>query len=141
MSENITTGGVSQSEFTAQRPPNKIELAITFIYFHDLPRAMAFYENVLGLELVIDQGWSKIYKISAGAHVGLVDQAVGMHRANEVKPVQLCIRVADVDAWHAWITRCDVQGLTVPKSNSQLGIRAFVFNDPEGYQIEVQSVL
>ncbi|OUS32818.1 glyoxalase ['Osedax' symbiont bacterium Rs2_46_30_T18] len=141
MSENNPTAAARQRDAAAQRPPNKIELAITFIYFNDLARAMAFYEDVLGLELAIDQGWSKIYKISACAHVGLVDQAVGMHRANAVKPVQLCIRVADVDAWHAWIVSCEVQGLTVPKSNSQLGIRAFVFNDPEGYQIEVQSVL
>ncbi|EPJ49661.1 MAG: glyoxalase/bleomycin resistance protein/dioxygenase [Osedax symbiont Rs2] len=141
MSENILNTAASQSEPPAQRPPSKIELAITFIYFYDLAQAMAFYEDVLGLELEIDQGWAKIYKISAAAHLGLVDQAVGMHRANEVKPVQLCIRVADVDAWHTWIASCDVQGLTVAKSNFQLGIRAFVFNDPEGYQIEVQSVL
>ena len=141
MSENFLAGQTNQSEASDKRPPGCIELAITFIYFYDLSRAMAFYENVLGLELAIDQGWSKIYKISAAAHVGLVDQAVGMHRANDIKPVQLCLRVADVDAWHRWIASCAVQGLTSPKSNSQLGIKAFVFNDPEGYQIEVQSVL
>jgi len=28
-----------------------------------------------------------------------------------------------------------------PRSSTELNIRAFVFNDPEGYQIEIQSVL
>ena len=52
-----------------QRPETPNTLAITFLYYRDLPRAMAFYEDVLGLELAIDQGWSKIYRICPGAHV------------------------------------------------------------------------
>ena len=57
------------------------------------------------------------------------------------KPVQICIRVPDVDAWHACVAGQGVEGLTEPKSSAALRIRAFVFNDPEGYQIEVQSAL
>jgi lactoylglutathione lyase len=114
---------------------------ITFLYYRDLPAAMRFYEQVLGLDLAIDQGWSKIYRITDGGYVGLVDETRGSHRANPVKPVQLCIRVADVDAWHAWVTSQNVEALRGPKSNQELKIRAFVFNDPEGYQIEIQSAL
>ena len=123
-----------------QRPAPP-ELAITFLYFRDLPRAMRFYEEVLGLTLAIDQGWSKIYRIAGGAHVGLVDETRGMHRAADPKPVQICLRVPDVDAWHAFVAAKDVAALTSPRDVPSLGIRAFVFDDPEGYQIEVQSVL
>ena len=35
----------------------------------------------------------------------------------------------------------DLPNLSKLFENDQLGIRAFVFNDPEGYQIEVQSAL
>lgn len=114
-------------------------LAITFLYYRDLPGAMRFYEDVLGLPLAIDQGWCKIYRIADGAHVGLVDETRGMNRAHPVKPVQLCIRVKDVDAWHRYAAARAVSGLTTPKTSDELGIRAFVMYDPEGYQIEIQS--
>ncbi len=124
-----------------KRPDDGIGLVITFLYYRDLAGAMAFYERILGLEQVIDQGWSKIYRIAGRAHIGLVDEARGMHKWAEHKTVQVCIRVPDVDAWYDWARSQDVNGLTVPRDGHELGIRAFVFNDPEGYQIEVQSVL
>lgn len=117
------------------------EKLITFLYYVDLPRAMAFYENVIGLKLVIDQGWSKIYEVTSSGYIGLVDQARGSHRAHPVKPVQICMRVADVNAWHRYLLD---EGITItkgPRDVPDLQIRAFVFNDPEGYQIEIQSVM
>lgn len=117
------------------------EKLITFLYYVDLPRAMAFYENVMGLKLVIDQGWSKIYEVTSSGYIGLVDQARGSHRAHPVKPVQICMRVAGVDAWHRYLLD---EGITItkgPRDVPDLKIRAFVFNDPEGYQIEIQSVM
>lgn len=124
-----------------RRPEGDPLLTVTFLYYRDLPKAMAFYEHVLGVELAIDQGWSKIYRLGGTAHVGLVDETRGSHRAADPKPVQVCLRVSDVDAWHAWAASCNVTGLSAPKDSPSLGIRAFVFNDPEGYQIEIQSVL
>lgn len=123
-----------------QRPEGPI-LGITFLYYRDVGRAIEFYERVLGFQLAIDQGWSKIFRVTGAAHVGLVDETRGMHRAADPKPVQICIRVPDVNAWHAWVSTQDVDGLTQPHSSDALRIRAFVFNDPEGYQIEVQSAL
>lgn len=122
-----------------KRPDDGIVLAVTFQYYRDLPAAMAFYETVLGFDLAIDQGWSKIYRIDGQAHVGLVDEARGMQNWAEAKTVQLCLRVPDVDAWHAWAASQNVDGLTAPRDSAELGIRAFVMNDPEGYQIEVQT--
>ncbi|KAJ04257.1 VOC family protein [Sulfitobacter mediterraneus] len=122
-----------------KRPDDGIVLAVTFQYYRDLPAAMAFYETVLGFDLAIDQGWSKIYRIDGQAHVGLVDEARGMQNWAEAKTVQLCLRVPDVDGWHAWAASQNVDGLTEPRDSAELGIRAFVMNDPEGYQIEVQT--
>ncbi|MEP3687732.1 MAG: VOC family protein [Sulfitobacter dubius] len=123
----------------AQRPEGGIVLAITFQYYRDLPTAMRFYEDVLGLTLAIDQGWSKIYRIDGQAHVGLVDETRGMQKWQEKKTVQLCLRVSDVDAWYAWAEANAVPGLTKMFDSEELGIRAFAMNDPEGYQIEVQT--
>ena len=121
------------------RPTAPNTLAITFFYYRDLAAAMDFYEQILGLNLEIDQGWCKIYRIADGAHVGLVDEAKGMHKSHPVKPVQLCIRVVDVDAWYAHAQAKNLSNLSTLFENEALGIRAFVFDDPEGYQIEIQS--
>ena len=121
------------------RPEAPNELAITFFYYRDLPAAMAFYEEVLGLVLAIDQGWCKLYRICEGAHVGLVDETRGMNKWAPVKPIQLCIRVHDVDAWYAYAKGLQLDALSELFQSESLGIRAFVFNDPEGYQIEIQS--
>ena len=121
------------------RPDAPNTLAITFFYYRDLPAAMRFYEDVMGLALAIDQGWCKIYRICDGAHLGLVDEAHGMNKWQPVKPVQLCIRVPDVAAWYAYAQEEGLDNLSKLFINDALGIRAFVFNDPEGYQIEIQS--
>lgn len=121
------------------RPDAPNDLAITFFYYRDLPAAMRFYEDILGLPLAIDQGWSKIYRICPGAHVGLVDESRGMNKWQALKPVQLCIRVPDVDAWYAYAQEENLDNLSALFVNDALGIRAFVFHDPEGYQIEIQS--
>jgi lactoylglutathione lyase len=121
------------------RPLDANQMAITFFYYRDLPAAMRFYEDVLGLPLAIDQGWCKIYRICPGAHVGLVDEARGMNKWAAVKPVQLCIRVPDVDGRYGYARAAGLANLSDLFVNDELGIRAFVFRDPEGYQIEIQS--
>ena len=110
-----------------------VELAITFFYYQDLWGAVRFYEDVLGLRMVIDQGWCRIYGVAGSACVGLVDETRGMHRASPVKPVQLCLRVPDVDAWHRYLGDRGAAKLSQPRSNAELGIRAFTCEDPEGY--------
>jgi len=121
------------------RPDTPNSLAITFLYYRDLPTAMRFYEDILGLPLAIDQGWCKIYEICPGAHVGLVDETKGMNKWQPIKTVQLCIRVPDVDAWYAYAKEENLSDLSELFVNDEIGIRAFVFNDPEGYQVEIQT--
>lgn len=122
-----------------ERPTAPNELAITFLYYKDLPRAFAFYRDVMGFPLAIDQGdLAKIMQIVPGAHVGLVDEAKGMNTWQAEKSVQLCVRVADLDSWYAYLGEKKVDGLSRMFENEKIGIRAFVFRDPEGYQIEIQ---
>ena len=122
-----------------KRPDGGAELAITFFYYRDLAAAAQFYEQVMGLTLAIDQGWAKIYRICDGAHVGLVDERKGMNTAPTEKSVQLCIRVGDVEDWYDYATILKLDNLSELFGNDEIGIRAFVFDDPGGYQIEMQS--
>lgn len=122
------------------RPEATNELAITFLYYKDLATAEAFYRDVMGFPMVIDQqGLAKIMRVCPGAHIGLVDEAHGMHRWAPTRPVQFCIRVADVDAWYTYIQTQGVENLSKMFVNDAIGIRAFVFDDPEGYQLEIQT--
>lgn len=118
-----------------------IEKSIVFIYFNDLPKAMVFYEDVMDFKLEIDQGWCKIYRTSTSGYVGLVDGNRGFHKASETKPIILCFRVADVESWHSHILEKGIEIHHPIKNNEELKIRAFLFNDPEGHTIEIQSAL
>jgi len=121
-----------------QLPGNKAEKLITFIYYKDLQKGIDFYEKTLGFPMEIDQGWCKIYRISEAGYVGVVDETRGMHKSHPVKPVQICLRVPDVDAFYRYCREIGVDELSEMFESQELKIKAFVFNDPEGYQIEIQ---
>ena len=120
--------------------PQDPTLAITFLYYRDLPAAEAFWRR-LGFPMVIDQGWAKIFRVADGAHVGLVDEERGMNDWHEQKCVQVCLRVPDVHVWHEWAHAEQLPEASKMFRNEQLGIEAFVFRDTEGYQVEVQSTI
>lgn len=117
---------------------NKVEKLITFIYYRDLQKGMDFYGEFLGFPMEIDQGFCKIYRISECGYVGVVDEKKGMHKWNEIKPVQLCMRVPDAEAFYAYCKEAEVDNLSELFINRDLKIKAFVLDDPEGYQIEIQ---
>ena len=123
------------------RPPlpgNKCEKLITFIYYKDLQAGIDFYGKTLGFPMEIDQGWCKIYRLSEAGYVGVVDERRGMHKSHPVKPVQICLRVPNVDQWYAFCGEQGFAGLSEMFESRELKIKAFVFDDPEGYQIEIQ---
>jgi catechol 2,3-dioxygenase-like lactoylglutathione lyase family enzyme len=39
---------------------------VTFLYVKDLERSERFYSEVLGLELVLNQGLARIYRVGSG---------------------------------------------------------------------------
>jgi lactoylglutathione lyase len=122
-------------------PNYSVKGLIPWLYYHDLPGAMKFYEDVMGFEMVVDQGWSKIYKIRDGAYIGLVDEAKGYHRASEKKPVIVCLNVVDADAWYERVKAAGVDVESLLKESERLKIKVFMFKDPEGYVVEIQESL
>ena len=118
-----------------------VDMSITFVYFRDIPKAMDFYENIMGFSLAIDQGHCKIYQTSLSGYVGLVDEARGFHKANDIKPIILCYRVPDVDLWYKFIKAKGVELIRDIKTNTTETVRAFFIKDPEGHVIEIQTGL
>lgn len=119
----------------------EVKGVITWLYYNDFEKAVKYYEDVLGFPMVVDQGWSTIHEIREGAYVGVVDGARGYHKANPIKPVILCINVIDADAWHKKLTDNGVKIEEKPKESERLKIKVFMFNDIEGYTIEIQETL
>jgi catechol 2,3-dioxygenase-like lactoylglutathione lyase family enzyme len=111
---------------------------ITWLYYQDLAPMERFYEEVLGLRQVADQGWAKIYQASATGHVGLVDERRGMNRWTEKKAVNVSFMVDDIDGWFNYVKKgalFPLRGALV--SSDEIGrYRAFVGYDPEGYYME-----
>ncbi len=119
----------------------KLEVAATlvFLYYKDLAKACAFYQDVLGLEQVIDQAWCKIFRITPHSMVGLVDGENGTHKPGTAKPVILSFVTPDVDGWYAHLL---AQGVTIfkpLKTSESIGVRGFMALDTEGYTLEFES--
>ncbi len=72
-----------------------------------------------------------------GGYVGLVDERRGYHRASLTKPVMICLRAPDVDAWYRYLKGKGVQMLSGPYDSQEPKIRLFMLHDPEGYVIEI----
>ncbi|MFZ1807520.1 MAG: VOC family protein, partial [Cyclobacteriaceae bacterium] len=108
---------------------------ITWLYYKDLPHMEAFYEQTLGLSLIADQGWAKIYQSSNSGYIGLVDERRGMHNHTEKKAVNVSFILKDLDGWFKYTS----ENKSFELRSKEIGIgpenkyRAFVGFDPEGY--------
>jgi catechol 2,3-dioxygenase-like lactoylglutathione lyase family enzyme len=108
---------------------------ITFFYYEDLAEVIPFYEQTLGMELVLDQGLARIYRLGR-SYFGIVDGNRGHLAFQDHSAVLLTIVVDDVPAWHARLTEAGVNGLTEVRWGRYC--EHFFFEDPKGYAIEIQ---
>lgn len=112
------------------------DYTITFFYYDDIASVAPFYEDVLGFELVLDQGMARIYRVAGHCFFGIVDGNRGHLRHQESSAVLLTIVAEDVAGWHARL-----KAKAVPKLTDILRgtyCEHFFFEDPAGYAIEVQ---
>lgn len=111
---------------------------VTWLYYKDLPPMQTFYEQVLGLREVVDQGWAKVYQASHTGYIGLVDERRGMHKWSEKKAVNVSFLIDDIDGWFAYVKQHGAFPLRGERVNDDEAgrYRAFVGYDPEGYYME-----
>lgn len=108
---------------------------ITFLYCQELAPMAAFYEGVLGLELVLDQGSCRIYQTAGQvAYLGICQRAEP--RAKD--GVIFTIVTDEVDQWYQRIVERGWTCEHAPRHNATYGIYHFFVRDPNGYLIEVQ---
>ena len=89
------------------RPP--FVQQVTFLYTNEPQRSFRFYEEVLGLAMVLDQGPARIYRIGSDAFLGVCETSqVQQGPAPDRKPGGLIFTLvvrerAEVDAWHRYL--------------------------------------
>lgn len=114
-----------------------IDEQITFLYVEDLERSSAFYQEILGLTLVLEQAHCRIYRTGKTAYLG-VCQSKDRVSKDDHDGVIFTLVVKDVRGWYEHLLD---QGWTVPeepKYNETYLITHFFFRDPDGHLIEIQ---
>ncbi len=112
--------------------------AITWLYYKDMLAMQNFVENTFGLELVADQGWTKIYRATDTGFIGLVDERRGMHKFTEEKAVTVSFIIEDLNGWYDYVKTNQAFELREGAFEKEPDGRykAFVGFDPEGYFLE-----
>lgn len=114
---------------------------ITFLYYHQLEPVVPFYEEILGLELVEDQGWAKIYRVHGDAYLGIVAGERGLHSPHRDNAVLITLVVDNAADWYTELKKTDVEMLSELEHREEIGIQCFFIRDPGGYTLEIQQFL
>ncbi len=119
-----------------------IDQQVTFLYTRDLAASMRFYGETLGLPLVLDQGKCKIYRVAAGAFLGVCEDAegpAGTPDSDVQRGVIVTLVTDEVDAWHEHLRARGVPIEKPPTLNEAFNIYHLFLRDPSGYLVELQT--
>lgn len=106
---------------------------IIFLKVSDLERSHRFYGEGLGLQLVLDQGGCRIYRLRDGAFLGVCERA-GAGSSNVI----VTFVTDDVAGWHRKMAGAGAGLDGPPRDNPEYGIHHFFATDPDGHLLEVQ---
>ena len=121
------------------KPENlTIHSTITWLYNKDVLAMQNYYQDVLGLEMVADQGWTKIYQASNTGFMAIVDERRGMHNFTEKKAVNVGFIVEELIPWFDYVKANNLMELRAKEINTgpETRYKSFVGYDPEGYYLE-----
>lgn len=99
----------------------------------DPTQAKAFYEEVLGLDILMDQGWIATYGAQATATPQI---SFAAHGGNDTPVPALSIEVDDLEDT---LSRCKAAGFepSYGPTNEPWGVRRFFVTDPFGTLINI----
>jgi catechol 2,3-dioxygenase-like lactoylglutathione lyase family enzyme len=110
------------------------DAGITFCATTDLDATSAFYETLLGLPMVLDQGECRIYRAAPGCYVGFC-------RKDEQPATDGVVITLVTDEVDEWGRRLSEAGVTIekpPQANPKYAIYHLFARDPNGYLVEIQ---
>lgn len=116
----------------------KYSSAITFLYYDDLVYGSDFLENVLQLDLVMDQGFAKVYQVNEKAFLGIVQKK---DRTEVAGSTLFSLTTHKVIEEYERVKQLDVFNLTEIKHFESIPLKSFFFDDKEGHKFEIQQFL
>lgn len=111
---------------------------ITFFMVKDLGATADFYERVLGLPLVVDQGRCRIYQVVGQAYIGFCERP---ESADSTQNVIMTLVTPDVDGWYEHLRALGVPAERPPTVDLSYRIYHCFVRDPNGYLVEIQRFL
>jgi catechol 2,3-dioxygenase-like lactoylglutathione lyase family enzyme len=115
-----------------------VEGQITFLYTNRLAETSKFYDEIIGLDLVLDQGQCRIYKVSEDGYIGFCQKSsVSVDKSNVI----FTIITPYVDEWYEMLTKKGVEFENPPQENPDFKIYHTFLRDPNGYLVEIQRFL
>lgn len=117
---------------------NTFDAQIVFVPVADLARSAQFYELVLTLPLVLDQGGIRIYRGAGGGYLGLC-QSDGPLAADD--RLMITLVTEQVDEWYERFVAQGVATDGAPRENERYHIYHFFARDPDNYRVEIQRFL
>jgi catechol 2,3-dioxygenase-like lactoylglutathione lyase family enzyme len=127
-----------ENEALLTRPSSLgIRGTVLWLYFEELEVIQAFYREALGVDILVDQGWAKVYPASPAGFLGFVDGDRGLHQATEEKAVTVSFFTTGLEAWLEHMREVESFELRTPGMSAEGDfVRTFVGYDPEGYYLE-----
>ena len=110
---------------------------VTFLLVSNLERSTRFYADVLGLDLVLDQGDCRIYRITGTAFVGICERS----ERGDPGSILLTLVTDDVDGRHEALIAAGAVCEQPPRHNIKYNVYHAFYRDPDGYLVEVQRFL
>jgi catechol 2,3-dioxygenase-like lactoylglutathione lyase family enzyme len=113
---------------------------VTFLYTTELDATSQFYEDVLGLPQVLDQGGCRIYRVADNAFLGFCSHS-SAGRRDDTTGVVLTLVTDEVDQWYERLRAWGVAFESAPAHNPTYNIYHCFLRDPNGYLVEIQRFL
>jgi len=116
----------------------KYSSGITFMYYKDFSYGIDFVEGVLELELVMDQGFARIYQVNQKSFLGIVQEK----DSSDVPGSTLfSFTTNKVEEEYQRVHKLEVYKLTEIKHFKQIPLKSFFFDDLEGHKFEIQQFI
>ncbi len=110
---------------------------VTFLHTAVLEETAVFYQTILGLEPVLDQGVCRIFQVSRSAFLGFCEHFEGANPDGVI----LTLVSDEVDAWYDYLLAQNTPIEKPPTHNETFHIYHLFLRDPNGYLLEIQQFL
>ena len=133
---NKTTTLYPEAEKTNVPPGLGFKATVVWFYYKNIGRIQKFYENVIGLDLLVDQGPVKIYQVGPSGYFGLVDEQHGMHNFTKKKAVTISFITTEIDKWYTHLSNQNDIRMRSKKIEIEENYQTFIAYDPGGYYLK-----